>query len=93
MNSETNRKQRKEGESGGKIAIRRSFTITYEEKKKNREKVTESNHFAESRMLYVYEDVDNPTSAGGMVLTEGGGAELVPGTMLPARLRGTSCGS
>ena len=43
-------------------------------------------------MLYVYVDVDNPTSAGGMLLVvvEGGGTEVAPGTMLPARLRGTS---
>jgi hypothetical protein len=41
-------------------------------------------------MLYVHDDVDNPTSAGGMLLVEGGGAEVAPGTMLPARLRGTS---
>lgn len=38
-------------------------------------------------MLYV--DVDNPTSAGGM-LADGGGGAVAPGTMLPARLRGTS---
>jgi len=45
----------------------------------------------ELRMLYVYDDVDSPTSAGGMlVLVEGGGAEVAPGTMLAARLRGMS---
>jgi hypothetical protein len=37
----------------------------------------------------LYEDVDNPTSAGEM-LVEGGGGAVVPGTILPARLRGTS---
>ena len=41
-------------------------------------------------MLYVYDDADNPTSAGGTLLVEGAGAEVAPGTMLPARLRGTS---
>jgi hypothetical protein len=64
-----------------------------EEKYENRERYTKSNHFAELRMLCVHDDVDNPTSAGGMLLVEGGGAagaEVAPGTMLPARLRGTS---
>ena len=41
-------------------------------------------------MLYVHDNVDDPTSAAGMLLVEGGGAEVAPGTMLPARLRGTS---
>lgn len=39
----------------------------------------------------LYEDVDNPTSAGGMLTeAEGGGGAVAPSTMLPARLRGTS---
>jgi len=37
--------------------------------------------------FFFHDDVDSPTSAGGIV-TEGGLVD--PGTMLPARLRGTS---
>ena len=38
----------------------------------------------------LYDDVDSPTSAWGMLMEAEGGGAMVPGTMLPARLRGTS---
>jgi hypothetical protein len=45
---------------------------------------------ANCQMLHIHDDVDSPTSAGGMLAFGAGPLVPVPGTMLPALLRGTS---
>ena len=66
---------------------------TKREKKKTKEKTGNREAricwgLANCQMLHIHDDVDNPTSAGGMLAF--GAGPLVPGTILPALLRGTS---
>jgi hypothetical protein len=63
---------------------------TEKTKRKVIEKEEVAGSFANYQMLHVHvhDDVDAPTSAGGMPAL--GGGPFVPGTMLPALLRGTS---